>query len=165
VYAGRGLARLVHQHRVLPGRRAVVAGEGAEAEALAALLREAGCEVVAVVGLEPGPRGRLVKARGRAHVAGAVIADASGAEQKVACDLVAVAGRGSALVDLARHAGAHVAWRDGSFVVITDDAGATRVAGVWACGEIRGPCSPVEAAAQGERAGRSAAAFAAGGAR
>lgn len=165
VYAGRALARLVHTHHVLPGRRAVVAGGGEEADAVAARLREAGCEIVAQVGLRPGPRGHLIKARGRARVADVVVAGADGAERKVPCDLVAVVGTTSALVDLARHAGAHLAWRNGAFAVAVGADGATSAPGVWACGEVTGPCSPAQAAAQGERSGRAAAAFAAGGTR
>ena len=164
VFAGRALARLVTVDGVLPGRTAVVAGDGPEASALAALLREAGCEVIAEVGLSAkGPR--LVRARGRSNVAGAVITDASGAERKVRCDLIAVAGVSSALVDLARHAGAHVAFRDGHFGVTVDADGATGVPGVFAAGEVCGPCSVDEAARQGERAGRAAAQFVAGGVR
>jgi len=163
VFAGRALARLITVEGVLPGRRAVVAGEGPEASALADLLRKAGAEVVAETGLRKGPKGHLVKARGRSAVADAVIADAAGQERKVPCDLIAIAGSTSALVDLARHAGAHVAFRDGHFGVVVDEAGGTGIPGVFACGEVTGPCSANEAAAQGERAGRAAAAFAAAG--
>lgn len=162
VYAGRALARLITVDGVLPGKCAVVAGEGPEVSALAALLRAAGCEVIAEVGLSSrGPR--LVRARGRSSVAGAVLADASGAERKVRCDLIAVAGVSSALVDLARHAGAHVAFRDGHFGVTVDANGSTGVPGVFGAGEVCGPCSANEAALQGEKAGRAAAAFAAAG--
>lgn len=165
VYAGRALARLIHVDGVLPGRSAVVAGDGVEAAALAALLRASGCEVVAEVGLHPGPAGHLVRARGRHAVAGAVLADPTGAERKVRCELIAVAGNTSALVDLARHGGAHVAFRNGHFGVVADERGATGVPGLFACGEVVGPCTAMQAAQQGERAGEAAAAFAAGGGR
>ncbi len=162
IFAGRALARLVTVDGVLPGKRAVVAGEGPEAAALAALLRGAGCEVVAEVGLRAGAAGHLVKARGRSAVAGAVLADAKGAERKVACDLIAVGGVTSALVDLARHAGAHVAYRDGHFAVVVDADGGTGIPGLFACGEVTGPCTANQAAQAGERAGRAAAAVAGG---
>ncbi len=165
VYAGRALARMITVNGVLPGKSAVVAGDGPEAAALAAVLRKAGCEVIAEVGLGKGSRGHLVRARGRASVAGAVIADATGKERKVRCDLIAIADYTSALIDLARHAGAHVAFRDGHFGVTVDVNGDTGVPGVFACGEVTGPCSVNDAAQQGERAGRAAAAFAAGGVR
>lgn len=165
VYAGRGLARLISEHGVLPGKRAVVAGDGPEAEALAALLRRAGCEVVAQVGLDESAGSHLVKARGRARVADVVIAERGGATRKVPCDLVAVATEPSALLDLPRHAGAHVAFEGAHFRVVVDERGATDVPGIFACGEVTGPCSPAQAAAQGERAGRAAAAFVAGGTR
>lgn len=163
VFAGRALARMITQNHVLPGTAAVVAGEGPELEALASLLRAHGCEVIAAVGLRPGSKaGHLVKARGRSRVAGAVIADASGAERKVACDLIAVVGNGSALVDLARHAGAHVAWKDG-FGVVVDANGSTGVPGIFAAGEVTGPLSAPLSAKSGEVAGRAAAAFVAQG--
>lgn len=161
VYAGRALARMITRDRYLPGTRAVVAGEGPEREALAALLRGNGCEVVATVGLRKGNGPWLVRARGRSGVAGAVLADASGAEKKIRCDLIALAGQSSALVDLARHAGAHVAWKNG-FGVVVDETFATGVPGVFACGEVVGPADGPESVRQGRLAGTHAATFATG---
>ncbi len=158
IFAGRGLARLVTRDRLLPGRQVVVAGDGDERHAVAALLQEAGATIVAEVGVRPGPVGHLIRARGRARVAGAVIADAMGMQAKVRCDMIAVTDERSAFLDLARHAGAHVEWRSsGGFAVVVDPRGSTGVPGVYACGEITGPCGPAESASQGETAGRAAA--------
>jgi sarcosine oxidase subunit alpha len=163
VFAGRALARLISVDRVVPGSRAVVAGDGPETPALAALLRSAGVEVVAETGLSAGPRGKLVRARGRSQVAGAVIADASGAERKLRCDLIAVADHRSAFGDLARQAGARIEWKGSQgFGVVAHEQGATDVPGIFACGEVTGTCSAAESIRQGEAAGRAAAAFALG---
>lgn len=159
IFGARGLARMIREQGVLPGERAVVCGDGVEAEAVAALLREVGCEVVATVGLTPGPRGHVVRARGRGKVAGAVLADAGGQEHRVRCDLIAVADHRSAFVDLARHAGAHVAWRPPHGFSVVTDGGATAAAGVFACGEVTGADRLAASAQSGEAAGRAAAAY------
>ena len=158
VYAGRALARLVHADRVLPAKEFVVAGDDVAArDALAALLREAGATVVAT----PPLRGsdRILRARGRAKVAGVVLAGPGG-EKKLRCEAIAVAGETSAFLDLARHAGARVEWRESGFAVITDERQGTGVRRVFACGEVTGACTVGESADQGRIAGRSAAAAA-----
>lgn len=159
IFGARALATLIERDGVVPGERALVVGDGPEAEAIGALLRTAGCEVVATVGLRPGPRGHIVRARGRGRLAGAILQTPDGAERRVRVDLMAIADHRSGYVDLARHAGAEIRFADGGFYVITDDAGRTRVPGVFACGEVAGPCAPEEVARRGSIAGRAAAAF------
>ncbi|AKU90412.1 (2Fe-2S)-binding protein [Vulgatibacter incomptus] len=159
VFAGRALARLVTRDGILPGREVVVAGHGPERDALAKLLVDAGAELRAVVGLRGCPEGQLLRAVGRSKVAGAVIANGPGRPMKVGCDLIAVAGETSAFLDLARHAGAHVDWRDGGFAVRVDERFSTGVPGVLACGEMTGTCTPIESRRQGDGAGRTAVAL------
>lgn len=159
IFGARALANLIERDGVVPGERALVVGEGPEAEAIGTLLEKVGCEVVASVGQRPGPRGHIVRARGRGRLAGAILQMPDGTEGRVRVDLMAVADHRSGFVDLARHAGAEIRFSDGGFQVVVDEEGATRVAGVYACGEIAGPCPPEEATRQGVRAGRAAASF------
>lgn len=157
VFAGRALARLITQDRLLPGRRFVVAGDGPERAKVSALLREAGAEVIAEVGLRPGAGPHLVRARGRSAVAGVVIQEAGGKEQRLRCDAVAVTDETSAFLDLARHAGARVEWKDTGFAVEVDERFFTGAAQIFACGEVVGPASPAQSAEQGAIAGAGAA--------
>ncbi|HWV36935.1 MAG TPA: 2Fe-2S iron-sulfur cluster-binding protein [Vulgatibacter sp.] len=155
VYAGRALARLVHADRVLPAKEFVVAGDDrAERDAVAALLRDAGATVVAAPSLR-GPD-RILRARGRARVAGVLLAGPDGG-RKLRCEAIAVTGETSAFLDLARHAGARVEWRGSGFAVVTDERQGTGVPRIFACGEVTGRCTPKESADQGAIAGRSAA--------
>lgn len=160
IFGARALATLIERDGVVPGERALVVGDGPEAEAIGELLEKVGCEVVASVGLKPGPRGHIVRARGRGRLAGAILQMPDGSERRVRVDLMAVADHRSGFVDLARHAGAEIRFSAGGFQVVVDEQGATRVPGVYACGEIAGPCVPEEAGRQGAIAGRAAAAHA-----
>jgi len=161
VFAGRALARLITSNRLLPGRQVVLAGDGPERGALARILRSHGATIVAEVGLRPGPDGHLVRARGRTSVAGVVIRDTAGAEQKLRCDLLGITDSTSAFLDLARHAGARIGWgADGRFAVEVDEAFFTGVPQVFACGEVTGACTPGESLEQGSIAGARAAAAA-----
>lgn len=170
IYAGRGLARMIHRHRVVPGGKAVVVGTGPDGVALADLLAREGIEVVGLVGPKDPADGRhrrigdeVLEARGHHRVGGLVVRAADGRDVPVDCDLVAIAREPAPLFDLARQAGAFVRWDDGlgTFRVAVSAGGETSVAGVFACGEVTGPCSATEAAKQGERSGQQAARFAA----
>lgn len=159
IYGARALATLIERDGVVPGERALVVGDGPEAAGIADRLREAGCEVVGVVGLGPGPQGHIVRARGRGSLAGAILQMPDGSEKRIRVDLMAISDHRSGFVDLARHAGAEIRFGEAGFAVVADDVGATRIPGVFACGEVRGRCTTEEAIRQGAAAGRAAAAF------
>ncbi len=147
IFWGRGLAVTLAEAGVLPGRRALVLGTGPEAEALAARLEAAGMAARAVAG-------PVKQALGRARIAGLVLAD--GAE--LLCDTLAVKAPPSPACELAREAGAAVTLdvRLGAHAVRAGPDGDTGVAGLWAAGEVTGPCTAREAAAAGRRAGEAA---------
>jgi sarcosine oxidase subunit alpha len=168
IFAGRGLARLIHRYRAAPGSRAVILGTGADAVALADLLAREGVEVAGLVGPEApcGAHRRLgdevIQAKGHRRI-GQVAIRTGGGKVEVDCDLLAIAGDPAPMCDLARQAGAFVRWDHdlGTFRVAVSEDGATSSTGVFACGEVTGPCSAAEAAERGERTGRAAARFAA----
>lgn len=146
VHGARGLLAALAEHGVVPGRRAVVLGEGAEAAGAAARLRAAGMAVEEVAGAE----GRL---RGRARVRAL---DLPG--RRIPCDCVAVATPPAPATELGRALGAEVAFDAalGAFALRVDAAGATGVAGLFAAGEITGLASAAQAAEAGRRAGEAA---------
>jgi sarcosine oxidase subunit alpha len=147
VLAGRGLAAALAEDGVVPGERAAILGSGPEAEALAAALGSAGMTAEVVPG-------EVARARGRTRVSGLVLADGS----RVDCDTVAVATIPAPACELARQAGARVAFDAalGAFAVRADPVGSTGVDGLWVAGEATGPCSAAEAALAGRRAGEAA---------
>jgi sarcosine oxidase subunit alpha len=166
VFAGRGLARMIHRHRVLPGHKAVIVGTDADAVALADLLAREGAEVLGLVGPKDPPGGshrrlgdEVLEAKGSHRVDGVVVRAADGRDVSVDCDLVAIAAEPAPVFDLARQAGAFVRWDEGlgTFRVAVSATGETSIHGVFACGEVTGPCSAADAAMQGERAGQQAA--------
>lgn len=144
IYAARAVSRMIRRHRVLPGKRVAVVGEQPEADALAALIRKAGGEPVAV-GFEP------VAAHGLSSVT-AVTVKSGGSEEKVACDAVAICGPGSPAFELARQGGARVVFKGERFVVEADADGRTTHANVFVAGEQLGPRSCAVSAESGRRA-------------
>ncbi|ACG72611.1 FAD-dependent pyridine nucleotide-disulphide oxidoreductase [Anaeromyxobacter sp. K] len=147
VVAGRGLARALAEHGVVPGRRAVVLGGGPEPEALAARLAAAGVEVERVEAAE----GRVL---GRARVRGLALADG----RRVRCDVIAVATPPAPATELARSLGAPVALDPalGAFALQVDARGHTGVPGLLAAGEVTGAMDAARAAEAGRRAGEAA---------
>lgn len=147
VFSGRGLASALSEHGVVPGERAAILGTGPETGALASLLRSAGMVALPVPG-------EAARARGRARVSGLVLADGT----RLDCDTVAVAAAPAPTCELAREAGAPVAFDPtlGAFSIRTGPDGSTGVPGLWAAGEATGPCSAAEAALAGRRAGEAA---------
>jgi sarcosine oxidase subunit alpha len=147
VLSGRGLAAALAEEGVFPGERAAILGAGPEAEALAARLRAAGMSAEVL-------RREVVRARGRTRVSGLALSDGS----RLGCDTVAVAGAPAPSCELAREAGAPVAFDAGlgAFAIRTGPDGATGIAGLWAAGEATGACSAAEAALAGRRAGEAA---------
>jgi sarcosine oxidase subunit alpha len=147
IFAGRGLGAALAEDGVIPGERAVVLGGGPEAEALAARLRQAGMAAMAT-GAAP------LRARGRGRVQALVLAGGT----RLECDTVAACGSPSPSCELARGAGAAVAFDAalGAFAVRARPDGTTGVPGLWVAGEAAGPASAAEAAAAGRRAGEAA---------
>lgn len=147
VFWGRGLAVAVAEAGVVPGKRALVLGTGAEAEALAARLAETRMAARAVAG-------PAVRARGGTRIAGLDMADGA----SLNCDTLAVAPPPVPACDLAREAGAAVALdvRLGAHAVRAGSDGSTGVAGLRAAGEVTGACTAREAADAGRRAGEAA---------
>jgi sarcosine oxidase, subunit alpha len=146
VLGARGLLAALAEHGVVPGRRAVVLGDGAEAGAVAARLGAAGMAVA----IAPA----VTRVRGRARVRAAVLEDG----REVRCDTIAVATPPAPVTELARALGADVVLDAGlgAFAVATDDAGRTRVPGLLAAGEVTGAMDAARAAALGRRAGEAA---------
>jgi sarcosine oxidase subunit alpha len=147
IFWGRGLGAAIAEAGVVPGRRALVLGTGPEAEALAARLAEARMAARAVAG-------PVVRARGRARIAGLDMADGA----HLHCDTLAVAAPPAPACDLAREAGAAVVLdvRLGAHAVRAGPDGATGVAGLRVAGEVAGACTARQAADAGRRAGEAA---------
>lgn len=169
VYAGRGLARLIRQQRVVPGDRAVVIGETSEAIGLARLLKESGTIVEAIV----DPEGRLAtsefrvlsgfsptRSKGISSVRGLVVSDRAGKRMKLKCDLIALCDLPAPAYELGRQAGAEVAFDSarGGFHLLTEQ-GRTAIEGVYAAGDVTGIGTVADARAQGEAIGARIAAI------
>ena len=147
VYGGRGLAAALAEHGVVPGRRAVVLGEGSEPEALAARLEEAGVQVRRV------PSAEGARVRGRARVRALELAG-----ERILCDVVAVATPPAPATELARELGAEVVLVPdaGVFALRVSADGETGVAGLFGAGEVTGAMDGARAAESGRRAGEAA---------
>jgi sarcosine oxidase subunit alpha len=147
VFSGRALALALAEHGVVPGRRAAVLGTGPEAEAIVERFRAAGMEAVPVA--QPPTR-----ATGRSRVASLRLADGS----KIPCDTVAQGASPAPSPDLLRALGVGVEWNPAfeAFAPRVADDGTTKVAGLFAAGEVARPVSGAEAAAWGRRAGEAA---------
>ncbi len=143
VMAGRAVSTLLRRHGVLAGRRVACVGEALEARALSKLVEAAGGQALAV-GAD------VVRAHGLRRVEAATVRLA-GAEQTLACEVIAVCGPVNPSFELARAAGAKVSWneRHHCFVVEADASGRTAAPNVWVAGEVRGPMSSGAAVEQG----------------
>ncbi len=142
VMAGRAVATLIRRDGVLPGRRIACVGEAHEAKALADLVTTAGGEAVAV-------GAQVVRAHGLRRVKAITV---EGGE-KISCDVVAACEPLSPAFELARAAGAEIAWdaKSRCFVVSADATGRTSVKNVFVAGapglvdallSTRAPLSP-----------------------
>ncbi|HLE98045.1 MAG TPA: 2Fe-2S iron-sulfur cluster-binding protein [Candidatus Thermoplasmatota archaeon] len=155
VLSARGALTLLRRDGVLPGRRAVVLGEGAEAALAEAALRDAGVEVAAVVA-------RAAAAEGSTRVQAVRLPDGA----RVACDtLVAASGR-APRPEIVQQTGCALRWdaAAGALVPVVDEDGASSVAGVWVCGDAARPKPVAENVAEGRRCGRAVARVLGGGA-
>ena len=147
VFAGRGLGAALAEDGVVPGWQAAVLGTGPEPDALAARLRQAGMET-AVTGAA------AARARGRGRVTALELANGL----RIECDTVVACGPPAPACELAREAGAAVAFDAalGAFAVRAGPEGSTGVAGLWVAGEATGALGAGEAAAAGRHAGEAA---------
>jgi sarcosine oxidase subunit alpha len=145
VHGARGLLVALAEEGVVPGRRLVVLGIGPEAEAAAARLAEGGMEVERVA--------EVARGRGGRRLAAVDVGDG----RRLRCDALAVATPRMPAAELAREAGAHLELdpATGAFRVDPGVDGAI-AAGVFAAGEVCGPCSAADAALAGRRAGEAA---------
>lgn len=143
IVAARGLLAALAEDGVVPGERAAVLGEGPEAEAVAARLREAGMAAERV-------EGEVERARGGRRLGGLLLAGG----RRLRCDTLAVATPRLPATELARQAGAGLELEPatGLFHVRAGTAGAV-APGVRVAGEVAGPCGAAEAAEAGRRAG------------
>ena len=132
VMGARTVIALVGRHRVLPGSRALLVGEGPDLEAAAELLRGAGATIVA----GPIPTAALVSVRGRRRVVGADIRRGGG-QQRVSVDLVVFGGR-SPNLDLVLAAGAAVERHGDTLVPSLAADGRTTVAALSVAGSATG---------------------------
>jgi thioredoxin reductase len=148
VHGGRGLAVALAEHGVVPGARAVVVGEGPEADALAARLASAGMAVERAASAEGA------RVAGHARVRGLVLPGG----RRLDCDTVAIATPPAPASDLARALGAAVRPDEasGGFAVSVDARGGTGVGGLLAAGEVTGAMDGARAAEAGRRAGEAA---------
>jgi len=147
IFAARGLLVALGEDGVLPGERAVVLGTGAEAEAVQRRLSAAGMTVELV-------EGGVVRARGGRRLAAVELGDG----RRLRCDTLAVATPRMPAAELAREVGAGLRLDadTGAFRVEAGKDGAV-AEGIYAAGELTGPCSPAQAVEDGRRAGEAAA--------
>jgi sarcosine oxidase subunit alpha len=104
VMLSTAVLRLLHQHAIVPGKRAVLIGDAERCGELQADLESAGLEVVASV-----PISSVVSARGEGHVSGLVTITVI-----YKADLVVMCGPLVPDVDLLAQAGSRLRWNEGS---------------------------------------------------
>jgi sarcosine oxidase subunit alpha len=146
IFAARGLLTALAEDGVVPGERAVVLGAGPEAEGVASRLSAAGVQVIEVPG-------EVVRAHGRGRITGVDLPDG----RRLDCDTLAAATPRMPAAELAREVGAPLELdpATGAFRVCPDGRGAIGP-GLYAAGEVTGPCAAAAAAEAGRRAGEAA---------
>lgn len=182
VMLGSGVQRLLHLYGVVPGNRAVIVTANDEGWQVAHDLLGAGATVAAVIDQRPsGPSAQIkeqketliasgarlfqestvIAAGGKDVVEAAVVValDApadDGAATRLPCDLIAVSVGWAPANGLLYEAGAQIAYEEerGTFVPHSLPPG------IFAAGRVSGAQSLDEQTAQGQRAGKAAAAFA-----
>ena len=176
---GSGVQRLMRLYGVRPGKRAVCVTANADGYGVALDLADAGVDVAAVVDLRPtpdaDPRVDAMHARGIAVHTGCGIRHAVEHDQRVAglriveraaiddmnapgidleCDVVTLDVGATPAVSLIAHAGGDVSYSESSHGLTIRSL----PPGMHAAGSVCGPCSLESARAEGEAAGRAAAA-------
>jgi sarcosine oxidase subunit alpha len=147
IHGARGLCAALAEDGVVPGARAAVLGADEEASAVARRLAAAGMEVELVW--------EIARARGRGGVSSVDLPEG----RSVRCDVVAVATPRQAAYELAREAGAEVVLdaATGTYRVRAREEDGALAPGIFAAGELTGPCTARDAANAGRRAGEAAA--------
>lgn len=185
VFLGEGLQRLRTLYGIIPGRRALVIGNGNRALSLARELLAAGIEIATVADARPEPQDSadlrslrearvpllsghtVLEARGRKHVEAAVLVALDGdgrpipgSEKIVGCDLLALATGWQPASALLAHGGARLDYRAdlGGFFP------ADLPSWLFAAGEVRGVQGQGAIQRDGRRAGLTAALSLGGGA-
>ncbi|MHB8873900.1 MAG: 2Fe-2S iron-sulfur cluster-binding protein [Myxococcaceae bacterium] len=160
VLSSRAASTLLRRHRVLPGSKVALVGEGAELYGMARLLSGAGAQLAGIVDREVPPSGSGAlkgfpeRAHGRASVRALTVQLETGGRKKLDCDAVVVCLPPSPGFELARQAGAKVSF-DGAlrvFVVEAGQDGRTAKERLFVAGDVTGPCSARAAAEAGQRA-------------
>jgi sarcosine oxidase subunit alpha len=148
VMTARAALRLMHLHRVRPGKRAVVAGQGTEADDVATGLKVAGVEVVAIVSAVDGLRASGDQGVERVD---------SGGESYEADTVVLALGK-QPDPELALQALCEIGFSDldGVFVPLRGASLETSIPGVYVAGDAGGICTPREAQCEGAVAGLAA---------
>ncbi|MBI4815886.1 MAG: (2Fe-2S)-binding protein [Deltaproteobacteria bacterium] len=168
-YGARALAKLVLKHGVLPGKRVAVLDPGTGRRAGAWLhrrLRALGIDTIRLVEVdaieEPGVRAfrRVIEAKGRDRIKSIVHAGPNAKRETEKVDVVASAYPVSPAYELAVQAGCSVVHRAGlgGFVVVVEQGTQrTKMADIFAAGDVTGGLTPEEARRQGAIAGAAAA--------
>ncbi len=161
------VARCIHGHGVLPGRRAVLVTNNDSAYETARALVGAGAEVAAIADLrnEPGvdaPAGtevlagaRIARVRGRGHVR-AIEFDTAAGRRRIDCDLLCVSGGWTPTIHLYMHDGGAIEFDNGWGAFVPADASGSN--GLHRAGACNGTAGLTETIAEGHRAGARAVA-------
>ena len=149
VMTGRAVEIFLHLHRVLPGRRFVVLGQGEDAERVARAIELAGAEVVA----------RASEPAALRVLGGEVVEQVVVGGQTLAVDAVALALGRQPDAELAQQAQAQVIFSPaaGGWVPRRGERLETSIEGVAVAGDAGGIMDVAEALAEGELAGLAAA--------
>jgi len=153
VLTARGAQILMNEHRVLPGTRFVVLGGGPEASEVAADIRLAGGEVVAI--FDPKGDGNAVEAAGERGIASVAL---QGRAHAADVAVLALGRQPDAALALMAECAADYAADFGGWVPVRDDCLQTTIPGIYAAGDDAGTCDVAVALAEGKLAGLCAAA-------
>lgn len=153
VFSARAMQLLLNHYHVRSGRRFVVIGDGPESAELVADIAAAGGKTVAVV--DGKPAGIALAAEGSSGVERVMV---DGVTTEVDTVVVAVGRQPDA--DLARLAGAEVAWRAaaGGHIVVHAAGGETSVPGIFVTGDAAGVTDITTALSRGQATGLAVAA-------
>ena len=135
VMAARTVAWLIDRHRILPGERALLVGEGADLSIAADRLERGGATCVG-----PIPTASLRRVLGGRHVTGAIVRDGRG-DRREPADLI-VFGDRSPNLDLVLAAGAAVEASGDTLVPVADATGRTSVPSLFVAGAAAGRRAP-----------------------